>query len=86
MIAFSSGDDADTQIYLVNFDGTGLRQVTNSAGSKENPAWPPDGTQTAFWLDLSGNREISAIGIDRSGLIPLTNDPAQDENPSWLSQ
>ncbi len=42
-IAFSNG-----QIYTVNPDGSGLRQVTNLSGPAENPSWNTFGTMIAF--------------------------------------
>jgi TolB protein len=82
-IAFVSGDNQNTNIYLINADGTGLQQLTDSPGYNEGPVWSPDGTIIAFWSDRSGNREIYAMRADGTGLLQLTDDPAQDENPAW---
>jgi Tol biopolymer transport system component len=83
MIAFTTGDNVNTQIYIINADGTGLRKLVDAPGYNENPTWSPDGKMIVFWSDRSGNREIYAIRIDGTGLVQLTDDPGEDENPSW---
>jgi len=41
-IAFSSNHEAfDSQIYVINADGTGLRRVTYSTADDTNPVWIP---------------------------------------------
>jgi TolB protein len=82
-IAFSSGNDVETQIFIVDIDGSNLVQLTNDRSYNENPVWSPDGKMIAFWSNRTGNGEIFSIYIDGTGLRNLTNDPAEDENPSW---
>jgi Tol biopolymer transport system component len=44
----SAGNDPNYDIFLMNADGSGLRQLTDAAGSDGFPAWSPDGTMIAF--------------------------------------
>lgn len=55
-IAFSypTGPSADghnqSQIWLINADGSNVRQITRSATFKAGPSWSPDGKQMVFIL------------------------------------
>ena len=48
VIAFASDQSGVFQIYMVNADGTGLRQMTRVSKPKFNPVWSPDGHQVAY--------------------------------------
>src|SRR5215210_2469930 len=62
-IAFSrwtydhDGDDEGSQIYVMNADGTGLRQVIADDDDDVAPAWSPDSSKIAF------------VGGDEDGFI-----------------
>ncbi len=51
-IAFVSDRDGGYQIYLMNADGTDVRQLTHGPGENAKPAWSPDGSQIAFFFDV----------------------------------
>ena len=40
-IAFVSGRDGNSEIYVMNADGSGQTNLTNDAGSDSRPAWRP---------------------------------------------
>ena len=47
-IAFESNLDGDMEIYVMNADGTNVRQITHNTLWDEGPAWSPDGTKFVF--------------------------------------
>ena len=48
-IAFLVGKDSDTQIFIVNADGSSLRQLTNERKSYcRHPSWSPDSKEIVF--------------------------------------
>jgi TolB protein len=47
-IAFSRPVGDDTEIHVVNADGTGLVRLTSLPGGDRSPAWSPDGTRIAW--------------------------------------
>jgi Tol biopolymer transport system component len=82
-IVFS--DEID-DIWVVNADGMGLRQLTTHPGPEFDPAWSPDGTRIAYRDSRGGineDDEIYVMRADGTGRRNLTADPANDWGPAW---
>ena len=47
-IAFSSNRDGDSEIYVMNADGSGVTPLTDNSDQDYSPAWSPDGSRIAF--------------------------------------
>jgi dipeptidyl aminopeptidase/acylaminoacyl peptidase len=75
----AGGDD----IFVMNADRSGVRNLTNSPGDDDRPAWSPDGLQFAFTSTRTGNVEIFAMNSDGSNVRNLSNNQATDVNPDW---
>jgi len=73
----------NSEIYVMNADGTNQIQLTDSPQNDYHPAWSPDGTKIAFCSPRDGNWEIYAMHADGSNQTRLTNNAAVDANPSW---
>src|SRR6266576_48035 len=76
-IAFHSVRDGDFDIYVMNPDGTGVTNVTNSTDQELDEIWSPDGSQLAF-AKCTGAcdvffTEIFVINANGSGLKQLTH-------------
>lgn len=90
-IAFLSYDlddfDGNGSIYLVEPDGSGLLQLTDSASQPMFVgtvlSWSPGSDRIAFVSGAEGQRDISLINADGSGLINLTDDPGDYYWPAW---
>src|SRR6266545_3558659 len=55
LIAFVSNRNGPPgEIYVMNPDGTGQRNITNSPASETRPAFSPDGNKIAFVRDFKG--------------------------------
>ena len=74
-IAFAAqmaGAPTDWRVFVMQADGTGLRQLSRQAigQSDQNPAWSPDGTRIALqrWMyDDADNidvRPVTVVGVD----------------------
>jgi Tol biopolymer transport system component len=82
---------ANSDIYVMNADGSGIRRLTHNSGYDGEPAWSPDGRKIAFqskgrlrsYGGNGGNGEIYVMNADGSGKRNLTRNPAQDGSPSW---
>jgi TolB protein len=86
-IAFlSSRDNPEfvSDIYLINIDGSGLSEITDSSGLIQGFTWSPDGQRLAFQSDRDGEDEIYVINVDGSGLLQLTDEEGSwARNPAW---
>jgi WD40-like Beta Propeller Repeat len=65
------------QVYVMNGDGTGQRQVTNDPSSAITPTWSPDGSRIAY-LSQTELGSIHAINADGTGDTELTPRTGQD--------
>ena len=74
---------AQSDIYVMNADGSGARTLTHNALQNAEPAWSPDGRKIAFRSTRNGNRDIYVMNADGSGKRNLTRNAAWDSRPSW---
>jgi TolB protein len=86
-IAFTTNEKRNNEIYLINADGTGRINITNSSGVDAGPVWSPDGTRIAFNTSRDqpdqGLYDIYVMRADGSKQTRLTNNAAQDFAFGW---
>lgn len=75
----------ESSLYLINADGTGLKELTPAPGSDFEPAWSPDGTKIAFTSVRGGFRQIYLLDVNSLEVQLLTNTTSAIESsqPSW---
>src|SRR5258705_1010266 len=71
-IAFVSNRDGNSEIYVMNGDGTGLTRLTDDPGVDVYPAWSPDGSRIAFTSTRDGHYNIYVMNADGSAVTQLT--------------
>jgi Tol biopolymer transport system component len=73
-------DFANSEIYVVNPDGTGLTNLTNKPGGDFRPAWSPDGSKIAY----IGSNRLWVMNADGSGPVQISGDGfVEREAPTW---
>jgi hypothetical protein len=82
-IAFASNGTGNYEIYVMNADGSNLRQITDTLSDDIYPTWSPDSSMLAFATNRDGNWEIYMMNADGSNQTNLTNNPADDTQPDW---
>jgi TolB protein len=90
-IAFASGRDGSSGIYVINVDGTEQRLLMPAAVTyPAQLAWSPNGERIAFTIEhpkapaaQTRNLEIYIVNADGSGQRRLTRSPAWDDAPAW---
>ena len=87
-IAFDGGaDDGHAHIFVVNADGTGLKQITSGDGDEIDATWSPDGTRLAVETQRSPSEPtgIAIVEVATGELHMITENPigGDDAFPAW---
>ncbi len=88
-IVFHATNKAGTRndLWVVNADGTGLRNVTQGISAemtdKREPSWSPDGTRIAFIGAVKGQHKVWIIPVGGGSAVQFTTDEGFDATPSW---
>ncbi len=83
-IVYTAFGLTNSNISLVNADGSGMKTLAAIDGSDEGfPDWSPDGKLIAFTSRRDGNNEIYLMNADGSNPVRLTNAPGDDFAASW---
>ena len=70
-------------IWVINADGTGLTNVTQTTWGEARPDFSPNGQKIAYQSNRTGNPEIWVMNDDGSNPVQVTNHPAPDQAPDW---
>ena len=77
------GLTGNSEIWLMNSDGSNPRALTQLGGGIFGLSWSPDGMRLAFNGTVAGCSAIYLVNPDGSGMVRLTQCGAGDRDPSW---
>ena len=76
-----------TELYIMNADGSKLRQITDNGAANFAPYWTPDGKRLIFSSNLHNikgrNFDLFLINADGSGIEQVTHHPDFDGFPMF---
>jgi len=83
-IAFVTNRDGNTEIYVMNRDGSNVRRLTNHPAYESTPTWSPNGQQIAFTSDRSGKAQVYIMNAaDGSNVRRLTVSESEADRATW---
>lgn len=71
------------EIYVMDFDGENLQQITKNKSTNLNPEWSPDNSKIAFTSFLYGNPDIYVANKATGNLTQLSARNGINISPSW---
>ena len=81
MLAFASDRGGAMHVYVMDPQGTNVRQLTTS-GFHTQPRWSPRGDMIAY-TQRTGAHEIWVVDADGSNARRLTNGGGDNQSPTW---
>jgi Tol biopolymer transport system component len=77
--------DTDSEVFIMNANGSGEMNLSKSAAYDGWPAWSPDSSRIAFGSNRRGVTQVYIASADGSELMRLVNDRETDEDtrPAW---
>ena len=83
-IIFTSSRDGNSEIYMMNPDGSQQVRLTNHRSRDSYPVLSPTGEEILFVSDRGGEPDIYIMRADGGGERPLfRTDPAYRDYPAW---
>jgi Tol biopolymer transport system component len=82
-IAFASDRDGDFDIYVMDGDGSNVRQATFNEAEDDAPTWSNDGRLIAWTSNAGGSFNLWVMNADGSDQRQITNHSANDRDPVW---
>ncbi len=72
-VAFSASVEGDSEIFVVNFDGTALTQITDNLVNEWAASISGDGSKVVFSSQLYDINDVFVVNSDGTGLTEITS-------------
>jgi Tol biopolymer transport system component len=80
-IAFASKRSGNFDLYAMNADGSGTRQLTSTKDDDVQPDWSPDGKRIVFTRGSPGR--LFVMDADGAGAHRVTKEEVDETEPAW---
>jgi len=82
-IAFASDRSGNMDVWVVNADGSGARNLTSNAASETAPCWSPTGQEIAFTSNRTGAPQLFVMDADGLNVRRLTQYGSYNDACAW---
>lgn len=82
-LAFVSDSTGHKEIYICDYDGTGIRQETRDQSIALSPAWSSDGNWLAYTSYVRGNPDLYIRHLE-GGRGVVVSKPGLNITPAWV--
>lgn len=82
-ILFSRGHGDQRELYIVDFDGENLRQVTRNASLNLTPRWSPDGSKVAYTSYYRGRQRLMLLASASGQSTRIGDFQGLNLGPAW---
>jgi TolB protein len=82
-IAFISSASGKKELYLTDFDGENVRQITRDKSIALSPAWSADGGRIGFVSFRKGDADLYAVNLSSGQISSMVSRPGPEIGPSF---
>jgi TolB protein len=82
-IAYVAFQGESKEIFIADFDGANVKQITQNHSINLSPVWSPDNKKIAFTSYLKRNPDIYLVDVDEKNLQRFSYFPGLNASPSW---
>ncbi len=76
-------DQYRSNLWIVESDGSRVRELTSGARNDSSPEWSPDGKRIAFLSDRDGTNQLHVMWLDTREVAQLTHLEQAPTNIKW---
>ena len=82
-ILFTSNRDGNSEIYIMNPDGSDQENLTEHRDADYNPVWSPTGEQILFVSDRHGTKDLYRMNADGTNVRKVFPKLVGRQHPTW---
>jgi TolB protein len=82
-IAFIARRNGSKELFVMDQDGSNVRQLTNDRSIILSPAWSPDSHEIAVTSYRDRNPDLVAVSLNGNGRRPLSQQQGLNSAPAW---
>src|SRR5215468_8155622 len=76
-------DQYRSNLWIVDVDGSRVRELTSGSRNDSSPVWSPDGKRVAFLSDRDGANQLSVMWLDTREIAQLTHLEQAPSGVKW---